>query len=94
MSTKTSEGLRDRLFDTLDSLIEKKIGKEEVEAVCYISEQIIKTAHIELEFAREFNKNEELKRHHELSMKREEKNSIALLSRTIESVSSLNENNN
>lgn len=86
MNTKTSEGLRDRLFDTLDALIEKKIGKEEVEAVCYISEQIIKTANIELEFAREFNKNEELKRHHELSMKREEKTNIALISRTIESI--------
>ena len=94
MSTKTADGLRDRLFDTLDALIEKKIGKDEVEAVCYVSEQIIKTAHIELEFAREFNKNEELKRHHELSMKREEKNNIALLAKTIDSIGNINEDNN
>ena len=85
MGTKTSEGLRDRLFDTLDALIEKKIGKNEVEAVCYVSEQIIKTAQIELEVAREINRNDELKRHHELAMKREEKESIKMLGRVIES---------
>lgn len=83
MGTKTSEGLRDRLFDTLDALIEKRIGKSEVEAVCYVSEQIIKTAQIELEVAREINRNEELKRHHELAMKREEKESIKMLGTTI-----------
>ena len=40
MSNKTAEGLRDRLFDTLDALIDKKIGKNEVESICYVNHQI------------------------------------------------------
>lgn len=82
MSNRTADGLRDRLFDTLDALIEKKIGKNEVESVCYISEQIIKTAQIELEFSREFNNSKERERQHELAMKREEKESIKQLQLT------------
>ena len=55
MSNKTAEGLRDRLFNALDGLIEKRIETKEVEAICYLSEQIIKTAQTELEISREMN---------------------------------------
>jgi hypothetical protein len=84
MSTKTADGLRDRLFDTLDALLDKKISTKEVESVCYVSEQIIKTARVELEIAQEHNRASELKRQHELTMKREEKEVIKLLESTIE----------
>ena len=91
MSTKTSEGLRERLFDTLDALIAKKIGKSEVEAVCYISEQIIKTANVELEFAREMNRAKQDERSYQLAMKREEKDSIKLLGNAISYVEDLDD---
>lgn len=86
MSNKTAEGLRDRLFDTLDALIDKKIGKNEVESICYVSEQILKTAHIELEIAREAQRAIESNRQHELQIKRESRESALLLSRTIEKI--------
>lgn len=86
MSNKTAEGLRDRLFDTLDALIEKKIGKSEVESVCYISEQILKTAQIEIEIAREAQKAIESDRQYQLQIKRESKEASLMLSRTIDSI--------
>ncbi len=46
---KTAEGLRSRLFDTLDGLIEGKIKTEVVSNVCFISEQILNSAKLELE---------------------------------------------
>lgn len=84
--SKTAEGLRDRLFDALDGLIEKRIEAKEVESICYISEQIIKTAQTELEITMERNRALELERQHMLTMKREEKNSIKMLSNTIEAI--------
>ena len=84
MSEKTADGLRSRLFDALDGLIEKKISSQEVEGICYLSEQIIKTANIELELMRETNKDKEAERHYLVTMKREEKQAIALLQNTIE----------
>lgn len=86
MSNKTAEGLRDRLFDTLDALIDKKIGKNEVESICYVSEQILKTAHIELEIAREAQRAIESNRQHELQTKRENREATLLLSKTIEKI--------
>jgi hypothetical protein len=47
---KSSVGLRERLFDTLDAVMEGKIGKEEVECICFISQEIIKSAKVDLEF--------------------------------------------
>lgn len=82
--SKTAEGLRDRLFDALDGLIEKRIKPNEVESICYISEQIIKTAQIELEISQEVNRSNELERQHILTMRREEKKTIKMLSDTIE----------
>jgi hypothetical protein len=89
MSNKTAEGLRDRLFDTLDALIDKKIGKSEVESVCYISEQILKTAQIEIEIARESQKAIESERQYQLQLKREAKDAQLMLSRTIESLNEI-----
>lgn len=91
MSNKTADGLRDRLFDALDAVIEKKISTKEVEAICYVSEQIIKTAQTELEIYREQTRREEIANNHTLAMKREEKETIKLLGKTIQSVEVLDE---
>ena len=74
MSTKTADGLRSRLFDALDSLIEKKMSPQEVESICYLSEQIIKTANVELDLMRESNKEKKNERNFQITLlKREEK---------------------
>lgn len=84
MNNKTADGLRSRLFDALDGLMDKKISAKEVESICYLSEQIIKTANVELDIMREVNKDKEAERHHLVTMKREEKAALALLKNTIE----------
>ena len=89
--SKTAEGLRDRLFDTLDALIEKRITAKEVEGICYVSEQIIKTANTELELIREQNRFNEYKMQHEITMKREERDAIKMLSKTIDSMEVIDE---
>jgi hypothetical protein len=89
--SKTAEGLRDRLFDTLDALIEKRISSKEVEGICYVSEQIIKTANTELELIREQNRFNEYKMQHEITMKREEKDAIKMIGKTIESIEVIDE---
>ena len=74
MSTKTADGLRSRLLDALDSLIEKKMSPQEVESICYLSEQIIKTANVELDLMRESNKEKKNERNFQITLlKREEK---------------------
>lgn len=80
----TAEGLRSRLFDALDRVINKEITNKEVESICYVSEQIIKTARVELEIMQEANKNNENERQHQLKMSREQGNSIALLENVLE----------
>ena len=45
---KTAEGLRDRLFMALDGIIDGSMNAERVQAVCFVSEQIINTAKHEL----------------------------------------------
>lgn len=84
MSTKTADGLRSRLFDALDGLIDKKISSSEVESICYLSEQIIKTANVELDLMREANKDKEAERNYQITMKREEKKAITMLQDAIE----------
>ena len=86
MSSQTSEGLRERLFNALDLFIEKKISSKEVEGVCYISEQILKTASIELEFQREINSAKMAERRYLLEMKKEEKEAQKLLQDTLDMV--------
>lgn len=79
---QSSEGLRQRLFDTLDAVIEGKIEKEQVEAVCHLSQEILKSARVDLEF--EEKAMEKLKLNHKIEQERQ--NSLALLSATIEDV--------
>jgi hypothetical protein len=50
---KTADGLRSKLFDTLDALIQDKISLETVEAVCAISDKIIASSKVELDIFRE-----------------------------------------
>ena len=79
MSNNTADGLRDRLFEALDRVIDKKISNKEVESVCFVSEQIIKTARVELELMQEVNRDNENKRQHELRMVREQSESVKLI---------------
>ena len=50
---KTADGLRNKLFDTLDALIADKIEIETVEAICAISDKIIESSKAELEIFKE-----------------------------------------
>ncbi len=84
MSEKTAAGLRDRLFDALDKVISKEISTKEVESICYVSEQIIKTARVELEEFQERNRADVNRRNHELTVLREEKESVLLLGNVID----------
>jgi DNA polymerase III delta prime subunit len=77
---QSSSGLRDRLFSTLDAVIAGDIDKEQVEAVCYVSQEILKSAKVDLEF--EAMAQERLKLQHKLE--REKNEGIALLSNVIE----------
>ena len=84
MSNNTADGLRSRLFDALDRVIAKEISQKEVESVCFVSEQIIKTARVELEIIQETNKNTENARQHQLKMTREQASSVKLLGDVLE----------
>ncbi len=46
---KTLDGLRSRLYDTLDNVILGKIKGDQVECICVISEQIINSAKLEVD---------------------------------------------
>lgn len=83
---KTPDGLRDRLFETLDALIKKEISSKEVESVCYLSEQIIKTGQLELDFLRAKEEMIRSEREYNLELKREEQKALSMLSETIEAV--------
>ncbi len=86
MGTKTSEGLRERLFESLDKFIKKEISSKEIEGICYLSEQIIKTANIELDFQREMNDSARLERDYNLKMLREKNTAAELLQITLQKV--------
>lgn len=88
---KTAEGLRDRLFDALDRVINKEISQKEVESVCFVSEQIIKTARVELETLQEAHKEKENVRQHQLRMVREQQESVALLENVMDNVLDIEE---
>ena len=77
---QSSAGLRDRLFATLDAVIAGEVKKEQVEAVCFISQEILKSAKVDLEF--EAMAQEKLKLMHKLEKEKNE--GIALLSNVIE----------
>ncbi len=86
MQNKTAEGLRNRLFDALDAFVDKKISTKEIEGVCYLSEQILKTANIELEFQKEFDNANRIERDQRLQIKREENTAAELLQITLKKV--------
>ena len=46
---KTLDGLRDRLYGTLDAIIADKIPTKNVDCICAISEQIINSAKLEID---------------------------------------------
>ena len=79
---QSSAGLRDRLFTTLDAVIAGDIDKEQVEAVCYVSQEILKSARVDLEF--EAMAQEKLKLQHRLEKEKNE--SLLMLSNIIEEV--------
>lgn len=79
---KTADGLRARLFDALDGIINKTMDAKDVESVCYCSEQILKIAKFELESTIEQHK---IKMQ---DMDREEKATI-MLAKTIEAVGTI-----
>ena len=82
----TAEGLREILFDALNRVINKEITSKEVESVCFISEQMIKTARVELEIYQEGNKEQENLRQHQLKMEREHSDNIKMLSESIDTI--------
>ena len=84
--SKTAEGLRDRLFDVLDGLIRKEIKPDEVEAICYTSEQILKTAQVELDIARERNNAVENERKFQLELQDRQNKAVNMLEHTIEEI--------
>jgi len=75
----TSKGLRDRLFGVLDGIIDGKVTPEQVESVCYVSEQMIKSARLDLEVEQERIK---MLRENEERMQ----NATTLLAETIENI--------
>jgi hypothetical protein len=85
-NNRTSEGLRDRLFTALDLFIDKKVTSKEIEGICYLSEQIIKTANVELEFQKEINEEKRNERDHTLKIKKEEITAAELLQITLKKV--------
>ena len=49
-NSRTSLGLRDTLFDTLEALGEKSISPQEAQAICKVAAQIINSVNTEIEF--------------------------------------------
>ena len=84
---QSSAGLRDRLFATLDAVIAGEVDKEQVEAVCYVSQEILKSAKVDLEF--EAMAQERLKLQHKIEQERGE--SMRLLSNIIEECDEIEE---
>ena len=84
---QSSAGLRERLFATLDAVIAGEVGKDEVEAVCYVSQEILKSAKVDLEF--EAMAQERLKLQHKIEKEKNE--SIALLSNVMEEATEIEE---
>lgn len=76
---KTADGLRDRLFDTLDNLIEDKIDVKVVESICVVSEQILKSARLEFEIELEIERVTKEKREFDREEKRLLKEATAKL---------------
>ena len=85
-NNRTADGLRERLFEALDLFIDKKITSQEIEGICYLSEQIIKTTNVELEFQKEFNEEKRNERDYSLKIKEKEITASELLQLTLKQV--------
>lgn len=82
----TAEGLRNRLFNALDGLIDGTLELKTVEGICYVSEQIIKTAQTEINLIHA----EMERKKHDIQMRKEEallaKEAITKLAEVIETI--------
>ena len=58
---RTSEGVRDTLFDALDGLNAGKVSAQEAQAICKVCAQIINSVNAEIEFYKHIG------RHHDAS---------------------------
>ena len=56
---RTTKGLRDILFDEIEELNSDKANPQKSQAVATLAKQILNTARIELEFAREMRAQDE-----------------------------------
>ncbi len=59
---KTLDGLRSRLYDTLDEVIKGKVKSDQVECICAISEQIVKSAKLEVDTLLRLDENKRIER--------------------------------
>ena len=80
---KTADGLRSRLFDTLEALIDGTCTWEKVSNVCFISEQILNSAKLEFEIEIEREKVAKEKREFEKDQQIVANNQIIALTEKI-----------
>lgn len=59
---KTLDGLRSRLYDTLDEVIKGEVKTEQVDCICAISEQIVKSAKLEVDTLLRLDENKRIER--------------------------------
>ncbi len=59
---KTLDGLRSRLYDTLDEVIKGTVKSDQVECICAISEQIVKSAKLEVDTLIRLDENKRTER--------------------------------
>ena len=56
---RTSEGLRDTLFDALDGLNSGTVNAQEAQAICKVCAQIINSVNTEIEFYKHIGRHNE-----------------------------------
>lgn len=86
-TSSTSVGLRDRLFATLDGVMNGTVKKDQVEAVCFISQEILKSARVDLEFEEAAQRKLRL----QIELEREKGDSMKMLANTINNVTDIEE---
>lgn len=59
---KTLDGLRSRLYDTLDEVIKGNVKGDQVECICAVSEQIINSAKLEVDTLLRLDENKRIER--------------------------------
>ena len=76
---KTLDGLRSRLYDTLDEVIKGKVKTEQVDCIGAISEQIVRSAKLEVDTILRLDENKRIER-------RETRESTAKLKGVIDAI--------